>query len=57
MGRAVALQSSNVVYFDQRLGAAHSNRWSKSSYKAMDCDIALPKWLLKKWTMRIHDQV
>ena len=23
-----------VVYFDQRLGAAHSKRWSKSSFSA-----------------------
>ena len=29
-------ESSNihVVYFDQRLGAAHSKRWSKSSFSA-----------------------
>ena len=25
---------TSVVYFDQRLGAAHSKRWSKSSFSA-----------------------
>ena len=26
--------SMGVVYFDQRLGAVHANRWSKSSFSA-----------------------
>ena len=34
------------VYFDQRLGAAHPKRWSKSSFSAF--------YVLKSWKMQIY---
>ena len=37
------LSTSSVVYFDQRLGAAHSKRWSKKSFSAFLVLIALKK--------------
>ena len=59
MGRAVALQSSKAAIllgpsFKSCLGNNIIIPFS-GDYKAMNCDIALPKWLLKKWTMRIHE--
>ena len=38
------VHAPSVVYFDQRLGAAHSKRWSKSSFSAF----LLQKYLKKQ---------
>ena len=34
LGKIENIETKGVVYFDQRLGAAHSKRWSKQSFTA-----------------------
>ena len=64
MVRAVALQSSKTAIL---LGPRFKSRLGHNiiipfleDYIAkimLDCDIALPKWFLEKWTMKILDHV
>ena len=49
--------SANVVYFDQRLGAAHSKRWLKSSFSAKKAEKMRKKIYTECYTFNYKDHL
>ena len=46
-----------VVYFDLRLGAAHSERWSKYAFSMFLCKKALKNALKKKFAAKFNKKM